>query len=328
MTGKGRKAVEGGPGNKGDAPYNKAVDQQKADQAKGKKVLAGTDTKAAEEIEKAEADVEKAKTAGKSRGHSAWTPKPKRKRGRRGKGKRKSRAPKESRGVYKLGEVRDLHRKLTTPERHITFDHEKCNYQPPPGCGCSGEVMTQQSQPREELGETVSTLDSDNEDPVSQGNCPEMPADCSCRAGVREVTLLEMAEDKDSESLESSDDDNDGDSLGDSLGAMLGGWMNGIVCRVRTAMSVAQKKDSTLINKFETSKAFVDNKKDMQPLLACVKDSAKTDSQCSQYLPALMGAMDQVQPLVTDIQTKLGTDYQKAAKHCDGAKAVAAGTTD
>jgi len=344
MSGNGRKAVEDGPKTSGEN-YDPDEAKLKELESAGKKALLGRNSEDKEKLERARQAVNTAATAGKSRGHSTWSPKPRRKRkggrrgrGRRGRGRRKRRKPKaevgtkygvfasaESRAtVAKLGDaIGQLHHKLTLSERHTSFDHDGgCDYNPPPGCGCSGSTMIQQSEPNNKLQEATeeAQLGTEDADPVSKGDCPAMPAGCACRSQtVAALSLVQEIEvDDNAQSNDSSEDSSTGDN-DNSLEGALDSMFVGIICRVRAAMSVAQKTKPGLLNLLEKKAAFVKHKTQLKPLLSCVQDAAQSDSTCGQYLPALMDSMGEVEPMIEDMQQKLGAPYQKAAKQCRGA---------
>jgi len=304
MSGAGRKAVEGGPATKGE-PFDVEKDEEKQQLEKGKNTLSGKVDEAGEEVKKAEKDVVKKLQKGGSRGHSAWKPESARGKGKRGVGKGKGKRKSGRKGIYKsLGETaQDIHSAITASERYISFDHERCNYQPPAGCGCEGSFQTQQTQPRE-LGEydEVTSLDATDPppvrpDPTSTGDCPAMPADCSCRASSAVVVLGEADQD-----LSTDADTSD--------------LLSGIVCRVRTALAVAKIDHPELITKLEAQKAFVKHKQELAPLMSCVADAKETDTQCSKLLPALMDSVGSLMPAVQHVQHQLGVQYQRAVKEC------------
>lgn len=353
MSGGGRKAVEAGLPSKGkpmDAEKMKEKEKEKeAEQASDDKNTNSKKDK--EEIKRAEEAVKTAMTQkpvkpGGGRGHSAWKPKKMGHGGKgkigwrnnRGKGKRRggskrnpwlpgprssSKKPKleAQYGVYakssegsevqlKLGDSVDrVHRALASVDKYVTLDHDGCDYQPPAGCGCDGTMMTQQSEPNNLLGESAEQvhLDAENEDPTSTNDCPKMPADCACRNGAAGISLVQIIDENDATNL---DDDDVEDDIGDALDSMF----DGIICRVRAAMAVAKSSKPSLITKMEHESAFVKHKDELAPLMSCVQDAKKTNSQCSQYLPALMGSMEEVSPIIKDMQQKLGLKYQRAVK--------------
>merc|ERR1711968_113675 len=194
---------------------------------------------------------------------------------------------------FELGEsmsakVAKVFDSLTSPERFITFDKEnQCNYNPPAGCGCSGVIQTQQPDPRGGSRRLLA-------DPVNKGACPAMPADCRCEEELDEVSLLQVL-----------------DGLSDMERSSM---FKGIICRVRTAVVLAQKNDPSLLSHVEKGAVFQKNKKTLGPLLSCVKDSANEDKACEPYLFGLLGSMNDVMPEVKNLQTKLGVSYQRAVK--------------
>merc|ERR1712216_108880 len=209
----------------------------------------------------------------------------------KGKGKKKP-APKKAKGKGKvkkksrarlLGDaVTHLYNGLRVVEKHVTYDKTgKCDYKPPAGCGCEGTTLPQQTQPRE-LGEAA--------DPTNKGDCPAMPAGCMCRVAARADLVSMLDEDH-----------------GDLFTAKM---YDGIVCRIRTAVNLAQTKFPSQFTKFKASATFQNDKKQigggyLAPLLACVQDEKQSDATCATYLPQLMDEVD-LTPAVSKLQHAMG----------------------
>jgi len=194
--------------------------------------------------------------------------------------------PQSELGESMSAELSKVFDSLTSPERYITFDHEKqCNYSPPAGCGCSGVIQTQQPDPRGGSRRLLA-------DPTNKGACPAMPADCRCEEELDEMSLVQILDGMDE--MERSS------------------MFSGIICRVRTAVVMAEK--SSLLSRVEKGAVFQKHRKSLAPLLSCVKDPSKKDNACEEYLMGLMGSIGDVMPEVKKMQTKLGVPYQRAVK--------------
>merc|ERR1712167_245884 len=123
--------------------------------------------------------------------------------------------------------------------------------------------------------------------PTSSGNCPNMPAGCMCRASS-ELSLLEEEEDS---------------------------GISSIICRMRTAITLAKAKFPKELKKFKASKSITENKKSLEPLLSCLQN-AKAD--CSSQVSNVMSCFScmGVLPDVQKLQHKMGRSYQKLAAKC------------
>jgi hypothetical protein len=179
--------------------------------------------------------------------------------------------------------------------QHLVIrDRSGCNYQPPAGCGCSGTVLPQQTEPNE-LGDTA--------DPVSTNNCPKMPADCACRVSPSkaELTATTLAATELVLAQESS--------------STFGG---GIVCRIRAAVKLVQVKYPVLLSHFKASAAFQKNHKAIAPLLSCVQDSTKPNKACEAFLPQAMSVAGDLLPKLAKMKNKVAAQYRKEiTKQCE-----------
>lgn len=187
-------------------------------------------------------------------------------------------AKKDVQSTTKKPEVR-LSEGLKEAEKLFKYENGKCEYNPPAGCGCSSTVLPQQTQPR--LGEAA--------DPTSTNDCPAMPGGCACRVAHEELAELGEGDDAD--------------------------MFSGIICRVRTALHIGKVHHPHMLAKFEHSKSFIKRKSEIQPLLDCVKDSKKSDSDCAVLVPQLFDSLGAMLPKLKNLQQSIGSEYKKAVAH-------------
>jgi len=96
--------------------------------------------------------------------------------------------------------------------------------------------------------------------------------------------------------------------------ADFGDMLQGIVCRVRSAITVGKAKDPVALEATQKSAAFVKYHKELAPLLGCVMNSKSSDVDCENDLPGLMGVVSKIMPEVDHLKTKLGAAYHQAVK--------------
>jgi len=105
------------------------------------------------------------------------------------------------------------------------------------------------------------------------------------------------------------------------LGGFSGMGFSKMVCKVRVALSVAKETNPSLLKHVKASAVFTKYKDELNPLLACVQNKAKTDKQCTSKLFALIFDADKILPEVKKLEAKLGKHYKAAAAWgCDGHK--------
>lgn len=93
--------------------------------------------------------------------------------------------------------------------------------------------------------------------------------------------------------------------------------LSGIVCRMRTALKLGETQHPQLLAKFEQSSMFVGKNAQLKPLLHCIRDQQKSDSDCGTLLPQLMGSLMGMLPKVQSLQKSFGSEYQHAvAENC------------
>merc|ERR1712070_425685 len=180
---------------------------------------------------------------------------------------------------------------LRDTEKYVNFDkHGKCNYNPPAGCGCNGQILPAQTQPREDmLGES--------QDPTSTGSCPNMPADCTCRASQADVTEVDLVEEGEGETSK---------------------FYASIVCRMRLAFKMAKANFPRDLATLKASKPIKEHAKVLRPLLSCVEDAHTSNSKCESLAANVASCWScaDALPVVKHLQHKLGAPFLKGAKKC------------